>query len=75
MERAESFIGDISFAEFAKNEEKNYAVVRCIEIIGEASKNIPKSVIEKYHDVPWKEIIRTRDLISHHYDIVDSREV
>ena len=47
MERAENFIKDIGFAEFAKNEEKNYAVVRCIEIIGEASKNIPMSLEKK----------------------------
>ncbi|OGS43818.1 MAG: hypothetical protein A2539_06080 [Elusimicrobia bacterium RIFOXYD2_FULL_34_15] len=75
MKKAETFLKDVNYQDFAKDEEKNYAIVRCIEIIGEASKNIPKFIIEKYPDVPWRDIIRTRDLISHHYDIVDSREI
>ncbi|MFQ5532182.1 MAG: DUF86 domain-containing protein, partial [Candidatus Nanoarchaeia archaeon] len=56
---------------FLANKEKQNAVIRSLEVIGEASKNIPKSMAEKYPKIPWKEIIGTRDKITHHYFGVD----
>lgn len=47
------------------------AVVRRLEILGEASKNIPDSFQKKYPDVPWKKIVRMRDKLIHHYFGVD----
>jgi uncharacterized protein with HEPN domain len=43
------------------------AIVREIEIIGEASKNISSDFKEKHAEIPWKKIIGTRDKIIHHY--------
>ena len=43
------------------------AVVRNIEIIGEAVKNIPQSFKDKYPSVPWRKIARTRDKAIHQY--------
>lgn len=45
--------------------------VRSLEIIGEASKNIPIEFKEKYKDVEWKEMARMRDRLIHHYFGVD----
>jgi len=42
MERAENFVKDASYDEFVKDEKMHYAVIRCIEIIGEAAKHMPK---------------------------------
>ena len=42
MERAEKFVQDISYEDFAKDEKTNYAVIRRIEIMGEAAKHIPE---------------------------------
>jgi len=47
------------------------AVVRNFEIIGEASKNIPLSIQEKYPEIPWKKMYGLRNLISHEYFGVD----
>lgn len=44
MAKAEKFIKDITYEDFASDEKTNYAVARCIEIIGEASKNIPENM-------------------------------
>ncbi|MFH1358511.1 MAG: DUF86 domain-containing protein [archaeon] len=53
------------------NRMKQSAIVREIEIIGEASKNISNSVRKKYFSVPWRDIIGTRDKIIHKYFEVD----
>jgi len=47
------------------------AVIRRIEIIGEAVKNIPDEIKAKYQDVPWKEIAGMRDILIHEYFGID----
>ncbi len=47
------------------------AVVRNFEIIGEASKNLPDHITEKYPEVPWRKMYGLRNLISHEYFGVD----
>ena len=71
IERVEEFVGDINFDEFLADDKTSSAVVRKLEIIGEATKNIPKSVTQKYEEIPWKEMARMRDKISHFYFGVD----
>jgi uncharacterized protein with HEPN domain len=63
--------GSLSFSSFIENELLTRAVVRSIEIIGEAVKNIPSEILEKYPDVEWKNIARARDKLIHHYFGVD----
>ncbi len=50
---------------------KQSAIVREIEIIGEAVKNISQNLKNKYKDIRWKEIVGTRDKMIHHYFGVD----
>lgn len=47
------------------------AVVRRLEIIGEATKNIPESFRDKHHDIPWKKLAGMRDVLIHEYFGVD----
>ncbi|PIN91242.1 hypothetical protein COU57_01430 [Candidatus Pacearchaeota archaeon CG10_big_fil_rev_8_21_14_0_10_32_14] len=65
------FTKNITKKDFLSNKEKQNAVVRSLEVIGEAAKNISETMKEKYPKVPWKEIIGTRDKIIHHYFGVD----
>lgn len=67
----ENFMRNVKKEDFIKNKEKQKAVIKSIEIIGEASKNLPQSFKEKNKGIPWKEIIGTRDKMSHHYFGVD----
>ncbi|MDP4039090.1 MAG: DUF86 domain-containing protein [Candidatus Pacearchaeota archaeon] len=55
----------------SNNKLKQSAIIRQIEIIGEATKNLPKEFIEKYKEVPWKDIIGMRDKIVHQYFDID----
>ena len=67
IEKIEEFIKNIGEDEFNKNTQLQDAVVRRIEIIGEAVKNLPEDFRERHKNIPWKEIIGTRDKIIHHY--------
>ena len=71
IEHAERFSAGMSFDEFVKNYQAHYAVVRCLEIIGEACKQIPQTIRNKYPEIPWLRIIGTRNVIVHEYGTVD----
>lgn len=55
-----------------KNEKTVDAVVRNLEIIGEAAKNISQEFESKFPEIPWKEMISMRNKVSHEYFGVDS---
>ena len=67
----EDFIGEMEFEDFIKDKKTIYSVVRAIEIIGEAAKNVPEQVRKKYPDVPWKPMAGMRDKLIHGYFGVD----
>jgi len=56
-----------------KNLEKVYAVAKAFENIGEAVKNIPKELTDRYPTIPWSEIAKMRDVLTHHYFGVDDK--
>ena len=57
--------------EFLRDRKTQDAVIRNIEIIGEASKKISQELKDRYIDIPWKKISGTRDRIVHDYFGVD----
>lgn len=63
----ELYIKDISEEVFKKDILIQDAVIRRLEIIGESSRNIPRSLKEKNKDIPWYEISQLRDFIVHSY--------
>ena len=50
----ESFSKGLNKEKFESNKLRQNAIIRCLEIIGEATKNIPNSFREKYPNIPWK---------------------
>src|SRR3989337_79772 len=72
---AERIVAGTSFASFSASEEKTLAVVRALEIVGEAARQIPVELREQYPDVPWSEVIGMRNKVIHHYFGVDMRVV
>jgi uncharacterized protein with HEPN domain len=61
----------MSYEGFIKDKKTVNAVVRSLEIMGEAAKNIPERLRESYADVPWREIVGMRNKISHEYFGID----
>jgi len=71
IEKIESFTEGVQKDEFMELEEKQDAVIRKIEIIGEAVKNVSDAIKEKYPEIPWIKIAGTRDKLIHEYHGVD----
>ncbi len=62
---------NVSKDELTKNKEKLNTIIRSIEIIGEAAKNLPESFKNKHKEIPWKKVIGTRDILTHRYFGID----
>ena len=62
-----AYINTKSFEKFSKDEKTIDAVVRNFEIIGEATRQLPKDVKDKYPDIVWREMIDFRNIIIHEY--------
>lgn len=67
MDKAMDFVKKMSYEEFARDDKTVYAVVRAIEIIGEAVKNIPGNVRKNYPEIPWKDMAGMRNKVIHEY--------
>lgn len=63
----EEFIEDVTKDDFFDNKEKQYAVLRALEIIGEATKNLSKELRASYPKIPWRDIAGMRDKLIHEY--------
>ena len=65
--KARGFISGMTYDEFAGDEKTQFAVVRALEIVGEAAKKIPTDLRRTYSEIPWREIAGTRDKLIHDY--------
>lgn len=69
------YIAGLTFEEFLETRLVQDAVIRQLEIIGEATKNLSSDTTEKYPHIPWKAIAGMRDKLIHVYFGVDLEEV
>jgi uncharacterized protein with HEPN domain len=75
LEKAESFTEGLEFENFCEDEKTRYSVIRALEIVGEACKNVPTAVRQRNPQVPWKEMAGMRDRLIHGYFGVDDEIV
>jgi uncharacterized protein with HEPN domain len=66
------FVENMSFDTFCQDKKTIYAVIRCIEVIGEASKKVPRALREKYPAIPWIQMTGMMDKMIHGYYEVDN---
>lgn len=71
MDKIERYTKGLDFESFSANDMVVDAVLRNLEIIGEASRNIPEDIREKYPDIPWKRMIGLRNIAIHEYFGID----
>ncbi len=71
MKRVQEYIQGLDFQHFKWDYKTVDAVIRNFEIIGEASKNLPRQLKEKYSNIPWEEMYRLRNRISREYFGID----
>jgi uncharacterized protein with HEPN domain len=67
----EEYLKDKKKSDFLESKQLQDSVIRRIEIIGEAIKNIPDDFKSIHKNIPWKEIIGMRDILIHQYFGVD----
>ena len=65
--RINRYVGNMTLEEFRARDETQDAVVRKIEIIGEAAKRLPSEFQGLHQDIPWKQIGGMRDILIHEY--------
>jgi uncharacterized protein with HEPN domain len=71
MKMAEDLVSRIDYQTFVSDKPRHYAVLRCIEVIGEAAKHIPEEIRSENPSIPWKELAGMRDKVIHFYMGVD----
>ena len=67
----QKYMKGVGEEEFVQDPEKQDAIVRRLEVIGEAVKGLPDELTTRYADVPWRQIAGARDILIHEYFRVD----
>lgn len=74
-EKALDFVGGMELDQFFEDEKTSYAVVRALEIIGEAARKIPEDVRASIPELQWREISAMRNKLTHEYFGVNMKVV
>lgn len=72
IESIEEFVKELNYEDFKKDDKTVSAVIRKLEIIGEATKNIPKDIQKKHPKLNWRGMSGMRDKLIHEYFGVDT---
>ena len=67
IRRINIYIENIDYKEFLQDIKTQDAIVRNLEIIGEAVKNLSDELRNKYSQIPWNDLAKVRDRLIHHY--------
>ncbi len=69
--KAIGFVSGMSQESFTSDDKTSYAVIRALELVGEATKRIPQEVRKKHPEVPWRSMAGIRDKLIHDYVTVN----
>ena len=72
---AKSFVQGYTLRKFRSDKRTIYAVIRCLEIISEASRRLPASVKKRHPDIPWPDIAGADNVYRHDYEDVTTDRI
>ena len=75
MLKSQEFIREMNIEQFRNDDKSIFAVIRALEIIGEATKHIPDNIRKQNNEIPWKDMAGMRDVLIHDYFGVDVETV
>lgn len=75
IERIEEYTANKTLEEFLSDHEKQDAIIKRLEVIGEAVKNIPADIKKKYPKIPWGDMAGMRDVLIHEYFGINIKRV
>jgi uncharacterized protein with HEPN domain len=75
IDRANRFVAGLNFDQFENDERTIFAVIRCLEIISEASRRLPEEVRSQHPAIPWKNIAGAGNVYRHDYEEITPKIV
>lgn len=75
IDRIREYTSSLDFKGFTRDNIKVDAVMRNLEVIGEAVTQLPQEIKEKYGDIPWKDIQDFRIVVAHHYWTINQERI
>jgi uncharacterized protein with HEPN domain len=75
IDKVGGFIAGMTYEQFAVDDKTVFAVLRALEVIGEAARNIPSALRDEQPQIQWREIAGMRDKLIHQYFGVDLKVV
>lgn len=71
VEKIQRYVDGMSLEEFLVDTKTADAVLRNLEVIGEAARLVPEEITARYHQVPWADMRAMRNVVAHEYDRVN----
>ena len=71
IDRVKSYVAGFTYEEFLQDSKTQDAVVRNLEVIGEAARLIPEDIRQRHSEIPWPQMIALRNRLIHGYFVVD----
>jgi len=75
VKKIQKYVEEMEFDDFQKDEKTIYAVIRNFIVIGEAARNVPDDISEKYPNIPWRIMGDMRNFAVHEYWGVEMRTI
>lgn len=75
IELAEKFLGGVTFEEFEADELRLYAVIRCLEIISEASRRLSHDLKTRHPHIQWRAMAGAGNVYRHGYEAIPTTDI
>ena len=75
LEKIHNYVDGMSMEGFLADSRTSDAILRNLEIIGEAARLVPDNITSRHHQIPWDDMRAVRNVVAHEYDRVNLRTV